>query len=291
MDDSRHTYPPALRRKSSCHELVAPPSSIQVVVKSSSVMNRRPSATLSRTTRSLSPSNVSESESTVDLPSRSLTSANKSDSSFVDMCNKACAQSSYDPRGTTNATFKFIQRSGKESLKESIDQIKNIINQQNEAEDLPCSPEYKRRANLICPTMLALHCYAQDEYYRIILGDCEAIQVTVDAMNAFSTNELVQASANLCIGSLCTKSLRNGLKLVESGGLTSIIDSVKKFPASSNVCSMVASCLVKVTEVTDLAVSFLNKMNDAQYVLESIPESLLTFESPQNRDTVLERIR
>jgi hypothetical protein len=149
---------------------------------------------------------------------------------------------------------------------------------------------YSTRAGTVREHFVGLYSYAHDDYYRIILVRANAIQITADAMRTFSINELVQASGNMFLGKLCV-TRQNGLKLVEAGGLHQVIGSIKNFPTSSNICSLAVNCLYKVTEVTDLAMLFLEKMHDAQEVISGIPESLLSFESLDNWKALTERFQ
>ena len=233
--------------------------------------------------------------SSVELPVFSLNRSQTSETSFIDLITRNTPTSN-----RSNATFAFVQRSGKESLEESLHQIERIIKKEKKAKfDTNTWPpkegsveaeKSSKRANTIYLDFVGLYGYAQDEYYQIILGRASAIQIAIEAMQTFHYDHLIQASGCLFIGTMCNKSRMNGLKLVESGGLREIIDSVKKFPETPYVCSMAVNCLEKVTKATDLSVLFLKQMHGAVDVLESIPESVLIFESPDNRNTILQRI-
>mmetsp|Transcript_8888 Transcript_8888/g.10335 ORF Transcript_8888/g.10335 Transcript_8888/m.10335 type:complete len:102 (-) Transcript_8888:272-577(-) len=83
----------------------------------------------------------------------------------------------------------------------------------------------------------------------------------------------------------------NSLKLVKSGGLVTIINSIKKFTFSGHVCSMAVNCLSLATAVTELAVLFLQQMKYAVKTLEDIPDTLLSYEAPMNKAIVLGRIK
>ncbi len=150
---------------------------------------------------------------------------------------------------------------------------------------------YETRAKLVCQHLVRLHSYVQDEFYRIVLGNYGAVQVTLEAMNTFSGHEYVQAAGSLTMGGLCDRNLMNSLKLVKSGGLVTIINSIKKFTFSGHVCSMAVNCLSLATAVTELAVLFLQQMKDAVKTLEDIPDTLLSYEAPMNKAIVLGRIK
>ncbi len=150
---------------------------------------------------------------------------------------------------------------------------------------------YETRAKLVCQHLVRLHSYVQDEYYRIVLGDFGAIQVTLEAMKTFSGHEYVQAAGSLTIGGLCDRNLMNSLKVVKAGGLVVIINSIKKFTTSTHVCSMAVNCLALTTAVTELAVLFLQQMKDGVKTLEDISDALLSYEAPTNKAIVLGRIK
>ena len=135
---------------------------------------------------------------------------------------------------------------------------------------------------------IGLSGYTQDEYYRIILVRANAIQITIDAMRLLKGHKLTQASGNLFIGSMC-ETRQQGLKLVESGGLKVIVDSIKNFSTSSSVCSLAINALLKCVQATDLAMMFLENMHGSREVIESIPEELLSHESLGNRNALIER--
>jgi hypothetical protein len=295
----------------------------------------------------------------VERPSFSHFLGTQSESSFIDMIQRIDSSNNKEQpeKQNTNATFAFVQRSGKESLLVALNQIQELTSQsqhkdeeeapskcpsslnqiqeltshsqhineeearskcpsslnqiqeltsqsqhKNEEEapskKIPTSTKtistaeenYSTRAGTVREHFVGLYSYAHDDYYRIILVRANAIQITADAMRTFSINELVQASGNMFLGKLCV-TRQNGLKLVEAGGLHQVIGSIKNFPTSSNICSLAVNCLYKVTEVTDLAMLFLEKMHDAQEVISGIPESLLSFESLDNWKALTERFQ
>jgi hypothetical protein len=228
-------------------------------------------------------SSTSVAES-VDLPLRIHAGANSSERLFVESTSKRLRSSSH-----SNATFAFVQRSGKEFIFASIKRLSQMI-MNTMSSDLANSKECEACATTVYEDFIGLHGYAQDEYYKIILSRANAIQVIIDALAAFPDNELVQASGILLIGSLCTKSLPNALKLVEYGGLRNIIYGLKKHPNNSHVCSITVNCLLRVMKASKLAVLFLSKMHDSVSVIESISDDLLTYESPRNREIVLNMI-
>jgi len=189
-----------------------------------------------------------------------------------------------------NATFAFVQRSGKDFLIASIERLGQIVSDHLDACDLEDSKASVARASTVYEDLIGLYGYARDEYYRIILGRANGIQVTMNTLAAFPNNELIQASGIMFIGTLCTKSLPNALKLVECGGLRNIIDGIKNYPKNSNVCSMSINCLALVMESSELAGMFLSKMHDAKTAIESISQDSLTFQSPRNRELVLHKL-
>jgi hypothetical protein len=151
------------------------------------------------------------------------------------------------------------------------------------------SSRYQSRASTICRHLVRLHSYVQDEFYRIVLG-VSALKVTLEAMDAFPHHEFVQATCNLTLGGLCQSNLMNGLTLVKSGGVVSILNSIKLFPDSSHVCSMAVNCLALATSTTELAVLYLKQMKDGRKTIGAIPDSMLSFEAPKNKDLILKRI-
>ena len=243
----------------------------------------------------------------VERPSFSHFLGTQSESSFIDMIQRIDSSNNKEQpeKQNTNATFAFVQRSGKESLLVALNQIQELTSQSQHKDEeeapskkIPTSTKtistaeenYSTRAGTVREHFVGLYSYAHDDYYRIILVRANAIQITADAMRTFSINELVQASGNMFLGKLCV-TRQNGLKLVEAGGLHQVIGSIKNFPTSSNICSLAVNCLYKVTEVTDLAMLFLEKMHDAQEVISGIPESLLSFESLDNWKALTERFQ
>jgi len=151
------------------------------------------------------------------------------------------------------------------------------------------SSRYLSRASTICRHLVRLHSYVQDEFYRIVLG-VSALKVTLEAMDAFPYHEFVQATCNLTLGGLCQSNLMNGLTLVKSGGVVSILNSIKLFPDSSHVCSMAVNCLALATSTTELCVLYLKQMKDGRKTIGAIPDSMLSFEAPKNKDLILKRI-
>lgn len=151
------------------------------------------------------------------------------------------------------------------------------------------SSRYQSRASTICRHLVRLHSYVQDEFYRIVLG-VSALKVTLEAMDAFPHHEFVQATCNLTLGGLCQSNLMNGLTLVKSGGVVSILNSIKIFPDSSHVCSMAVNCLALATSTTELAVLYLKQMKDGRKTIGAIHDSMLSFEAPKNKDLILKRI-
>ena len=226
---------------------------------------------------------ISDVAQYVDLPIRSdLAKAKSSETLFVDSNSKR-RHSASQP----NATFAFVQRSGKEFIVASIKRLSQIVTDNAVSSDLAGSKESLHCATTVYKDFIGLYGYAQDEYYRIILSRANAIQVTIDALTAFPNNDLIQASGILLIGSMCTKSLSNALKLVESGGLRNIIDGLKNHGDNSHVCSMTINCLLRVMESSELAIMFLKNMHDSTTVIQSISNDALTYESPRNREIVL----
>lgn len=240
--------------------------------------------------------------------------SHKSESNFIKLI-KRINSAEKRPTTTTNANFSFVQRSGKEPLLKALEQIKLICalcdeENKSEQEEVTSSPKksedlsssdrnnnfppqddcIRRRADIVRQHCVGIYGYASDEYYRVILCGANAIQIMCDAMRVFLKYELVQASGNLVLGKLCA-TRQSGLKLVESGGLRQIIDSIKHFPESPSICSLAVNCLCRVTEVTDLALLFLENMHDAQEILLSVPESVLGFESLDNWKTLTGRFQ
>jgi len=216
----------------------------------------------------------------VEIPLCALIRAkSSSETMFVETASKRKIQ--------PNATFAFVQRSGKEFLIASIKRLSQIVSDHLDACDLEDSKASVACASTVYEDLIGLYGYGRDEYYRIILGRANGIQVTMNVLDAFPNNELIQASGIMFIGTLCTKSLPNALKLVECGGLRSIIDGIKNHSQNSNVCSVSINCLAQVMKSSELAGMFLSKMHDAKTAIESIAQDSLTFQSPRNREHVL----
>ena len=216
----------------------------------------------------------------VEIPLCTLIKAkSSSETMFVETASKRKIQ--------PNATFAFVQRSGKEFLIASIKRLSQIVSDRLDACDLEDSKASGACASTVYEDLIGLYGYGRDEYYRIILGRANGIQVTMNVLDAFPNNELIQASGIMFIGTLCTKSLPNALKLVECGGLRSIIDGIKNHSQDSNVCSVSINCLALVMESSELAGMFLSKMRDAKTAIESIAQDSLTFQSPRNREHIL----
>lgn len=184
--------------------------------------------------------------------------------------------------GETNATFQYVQRSGRDFVKRVVERLRDLIpTNPNDVEQDKSQQE--KRTNEINEKFVALYGYATDEYYRIILGRYGAIQVAVDALTVFPDIELVQASGILLLTSLCRRHSGNTLKIIETGGIRSIIEAVRRNSESKTICSMAINCLFELTNSFDLATLFLSKMHDAQDVIESIDPNILTCDSPQKR--------
>ena len=216
----------------------------------------------------------------VEIPLCALIRAkSSSETMFVETASKRRIQ--------PNATFAFVQRSGKEFLIASIKRLSQIVSDHLGACDLEDSDASVACASTVYEDLIGLYGYGRDEYYRIILGRANGIQVTMNVLDAFPNNELIQASGIMFIGTLCTKSLPNALKLVECGGLRSIIDGIKNHSQNSNVCSVSINCLAQVMKSSELAGMFLSKMHDAKTAIESIAQDSLTFQSPRNREHIL----
>ena len=266
--------------------------------------------------------------SPVRLPSCSrFSKGDNSESSFVDLIRRMNSNSTRQETMRTNATFRLIQRSGKESVLASLHEIELLVARLKASETKDNGTEIELEtesssasistsasasaastkdsasfislhtslavenlpdANMLYQDFVGLSGYTQDEYYRIILVRANAIQITIDAMRLLKDHKLTQASGNLFIGSMC-ETRQQGLKLVESGGLKVIVDSIKNFSTSSSVCSLAINTLFKCVEATDLAMMFLENMHGSREVIESIPEELLSHESLGNRNALIER--
>ncbi len=239
----------------------------------------------------------------VGLPSFNCLRTTQSESSFVqDVHRIDQIRNLRNPeRRTANATFTFVQRSGKGPVLAALYQIQEMISQEKEIDKLSIphlsetesndtlEEEHSTRIDTVRQHLVGLYGYANDDYYRVIITAANAMTITVNAMSTFSNNELVQACGNLLLGKICCGTRQNGLKLVESGGLRQIIDSIKNFPSNPDICSLAIGCLYRVTGCTDLAVLFLENLRGAQEVIAAIPTSSLRFETLKNRDLLMER--
>ena len=184
--------------------------------------------------------------------------------------------------GETNATFQYVQRSGRDLVKRIVERLRDLIPENpNDVEQDKSLKE--KRATEINEKFVVLYGYATDEYYRIILGRYGAIQVAVDALTVFPDVELVQASGILLLTSLCRRHSGNTMKIIETGGIRSIIEAMRSNSECKTICSMAINCLFELTNSFDLAALFLSKMHDAQDVIESIDPNVLTCDTPQKR--------
>lgn len=184
--------------------------------------------------------------------------------------------------GETNATFQYVQRSGRDLVKRIVERLRDLIPETpNDVEQDKSLKE--KRATEINEKFVVLYGYATDEYYRIILGRYGAIQVAVDALTVFPDVELVQASGILLLTSLCRRHSGNTMKIIETGGIRSIIEAMRSNSECKTICSMAINCLFELTNSFDLATLFLSKMHDAQDVIKSIDPNVLTCDTPQKR--------
>lgn len=223
----------------------------------------------------------SRESSSCSIPLRGQLKRHRSSESLL-MNAIAKRSASSSESGETNATFQYVQRSGRDFVKGVVERLRDLIPENpNDVEQDKSLKE--KRATEINEKFVVLYVYATDEYYRIILGRYGAIQVAVDALTVFPDIELVQASGILLLTSLCRRHSGNTMKIIETGGIRSIIEAVRRNSESKTICSMAINCLFELTNSFDLATLFLSKMHDAQDVIESVDPNVLTCDSPEKR--------
>ena len=132
--------------------------------------------------------------------------------------------------------------------------------------------------------------YVEDDYYRIITGNMNGIEIIIQAMNAFSSyEEKLAATCNLTLGILCQRSPLYQSKLLNASGIQSIIKSIENFPTSDSVCSTAVDALIHITTNNAQAMAQLRQIQNISFMLHSISNCLYPL-STQNKDILLSQL-
>ncbi len=207
---------------------------------------------------------------------------------------------------TSNASFNIVQRSAaaKGEICDSIAKINECINIMNtQQQHTQQTQQYQQQPtnnhfNALCAEQVrqnvaTLASFVQDDYYRIIAGNNNGIEIIIAAMNVFPLHETLIATSNLTLGIICQNSAIYQRKLMDAAnnnGLNIIIQSIRNFPTSEKVCSTAVDALSYITTNNACAMIYLSQIPDFELLLQNTNNYIYPL-SKQNKDILLENLQ